>query len=104
MTSSKGRWYGKRNEWKLRVAAMCPDQGSATRFGREKVGEMSTRLKSLRGSRKRHERWTSTATSRASVICYSSYTLGTNEHMSIGERRLSATVSDNQLSVHVVCL
>lgn len=71
MVSGKVRWYGKRNEGKLNVMAMCPNQGSATQIGEEETAEMSTRLEVLQGPRKRHESKskskTLTATARVSV-------------------------------------
>lgn len=53
----------------MRVMVMCPNHGSATQFGEKKIGEMSTRLEALPGSRKRHESWTLTATTRVSIRC-----------------------------------
>lgn len=50
--SGRGREYDKRSQWDARVRTMCPDQGSATEFGGEKI---STRLEALQSSRKRHE-------------------------------------------------
>ena len=67
-------------EGNLHVRAMCPNQGSATQFGAEKMGKMSTRLEALQGSRKRHESKTLTTTIRLKVRCYSFYTFGVNEH------------------------
>ena len=79
MVSGRRRWYDKGNQWSLRVTAMCPNQGSASQFGGEKMGEMSTRPEALQGSRKRHESSTLTATARVSVRFNSAYTLGTDE-------------------------